>query len=112
VCVQSLVHAPDFPYELAPFEDVYDARTVFTDKAKMVGYNTRSLKFNNVVVLKMSVSQYRIKEDEGNSSKRAKPSQAWARFKATYQLEAVLILHSAPYIKRTTSPTKASGVEI
>jgi hypothetical protein len=82
-------------------------------------YDIEDLKFDDVVLLEMHVSRYRLKDDGTQSSPakqakgtHAKTVQAWNNFKATFQLQSISLLFAAPFLEEKVPEEKSTGVVI
>jgi hypothetical protein len=91
---------------------VYDARVAFADKTDMQTYDPDTLKYDDLVLVEMSVGRYRIREDSEQSPKKSKGVPGWVKYKATFNLISASLLHSAPSAKRPPMQTKKMGIVI
>jgi hypothetical protein len=78
----------------------------------MPRYDPDDLKYDDVVLVEMSVGRYRIKDDNEQSPKKGKQVAGWTKFKATFQLLSVSLPHSAPFQSRPLPQPKKSGIVI
>jgi hypothetical protein len=75
-------------------------------------YDPDDLKYDDTVLVEMSVGRYRIKEDNESSPKKGKSVPGWGKFKATFNLKSVSLLHSAPFEKRPMKQSGKTGIVI
>ncbi|KAG6382099.1 hypothetical protein JVT61DRAFT_742 [Boletus reticuloceps] len=72
---------------LTLFEEVYDARNVFTNKKDMPGYLVTDLKKNDLVLIEGRFTKYRTKDEENK----------WSLQRVQMELDAISLLHSNNY---------------
>lgn len=79
----------------------------------MSHYDIDALKFNDVMLVEMHVSHYRIKEDSSQSSKHGKAvTQVWNNYKVTFHLQSISLLYAAPYVQQAILMQKSMGIVI
>ncbi|KZP00512.1 hypothetical protein CALVIDRAFT_560477 [Calocera viscosa TUFC12733] len=89
-----------------PFDSVYDATEVFRAKSKMERIRPEDLKRNDLVLVEVFVSRFRdrtITDDFSSPSKtgtrygRGSSSKAEVKWRATFVLKSINLLHASAY---------------